>query len=417
MLKVLTKTKPWMVASLLVATTVFGQSNSMKSDAPKSGSCKKAECAPKGNCAPPCPQPCPPTQMCPSAPPSPCCPPWPTPVLNAAYNYPARTVTRCPWDVYFDVSFTYWQPLQDNMEIGFVNTTVPVGSSNQYTATGANGLNGNFVNMDFEWEPGFKIGGGINFDHDNWDMHSEYTWFRSESSRSTSTSGATDAIFPTFGIPGFLGTNTVFTSANVEWKCNMDILDVDLGRWYYVGTKLMFRPDFGARAAWIRQNLDADYVSTGATTGFTSADVLDFTQKSHSWGVGPKAGLCTTWMIGDGFRIFGNGEADILFTRYTKASTNMKHTLYPDSVLHQSGINTVRTHLDLELGFGWGTYLDCNNWYMDFAAGYEFQVFFDQNMFRHFTNGSSNQGAITTSTLPNGNLYMQGLTATFRLDF
>ena len=72
MLNLLTKTKPWMVASLLVATSIFGQN---------------AQCAPKcppKPCPKPCPQPMPPTQICDD---DPCCPDWPTPVLNAAYNY------------------------------------------------------------------------------------------------------------------------------------------------------------------------------------------------------------------------------------------------------------------------------------------------------------------------------------------
>jgi len=147
MLNLLTKTKPWMVASLLVATSVFGQNVA---------ACPKP-CPPKP-CPKPCPQPCPPTQICPDQ--DPCCPAWPTPVLNAAYNYPARIQTRCPWDFFAHASFIYWQPLQENMELGFVTDT-----------TSTMFLDGRFVNMDFDYKPGFKVGVGMNFDHDNWDTN------------------------------------------------------------------------------------------------------------------------------------------------------------------------------------------------------------------------------------------------------
>src|SRR2546425_1133944 len=106
MLNLLKKTKPWMVASLLVATSVFGQDNgnppprSCPPQQPCAKPCPKPDCCPTPKCCPPpCPQPCPPTQVCPPCPVA-CCPPWPVPVLNAAYNYPARTVVRCPWDIW-----------------------------------------------------------------------------------------------------------------------------------------------------------------------------------------------------------------------------------------------------------------------------------------------------------------------------
>ncbi len=383
MLNLLTKTKPWMVASLLVATSVFGQNN-----AP----CPKP-CPPKP-CPKPCPQPCPPTQVCTT---DPCCPAWPTPVLNAAYNYPARIQTRCPWDFYADLSFIYWQPIQENMELGLANKTAV-----------ATGIDASVINMDFDFKPGFKIGMGGNFAHDNWDMHLEYTWFHNTNKQDSNGYAAPGTILPSMGSPNQMGTQT-YSSVSQKWNLKMDIIDLDLGRWCYVGTHLVVRPNFGARADWIRQK------NVGNLTSATDTSVV--TSRSSSWAIGPKIGLDSNWNIGSGFRVFGNGEADLLFTKYTRLRYNETHTNTQVSDLNntvrQSRVYAVKPHFDLELGLGWGTYLDCNNWYMDFAAGYEFQVFFDQNMFRHFNDSSM----IGSSTLPNGNLYIQGLTATFRLDF
>lgn len=409
MLNLLKKTTPWMVASLFVATSVFGQDNGScpKPCPPK---CEPKPCAPK--CAPPCPpkpcpkpcpQPCPPTQLCPQ---DPCCPSWPTPVLNAAYNYPARIQTRCPWDFEFDASFIYWQPIQENMELGFANTTVPD------PITGFTSLNGNMINMDFAYKPGFQIGMGGNFDYDNWDMHLEYTWFHCKQHQHTNGPNP-GQIFPAFGFPR--GANIVNT-AHEHWHLNMDIVDLDLGRWYYVGTKLTFRPSFGARAAWIRQNLHVEYENLGAL-GAGVTDLTNIKGKTRSWAIGAKAALDTNWMMGAGFRLYGNGEADLLFTKYTRLTTSERHsdaTLFTTPIrVKQRRVYAVKPHLDLELGIGWGTYLDCNNWYMDFAAGYGFQVFFDQNMFRHFDDIVM----FGHSSMPNGNLYIHGLTATFSLDF
>ncbi|MDE3046910.1 MAG: hypothetical protein KGI83_01020, partial [Verrucomicrobiota bacterium] len=83
---------------------------------------------------------------------------------------------------------------------------------------------------------------------------------------------------------------------------------------------------------------------------------------------------------------------------------------------NQTKLGTLRSHMDLELGFGWGMYLDCNNWYIDLAAGYGFQVFYDQNMFRRYVE-SGTGAASANSLVPGGNLYVHGLTATATLDF
>lgn len=376
------KTGPWIAASLCAVASVFGQNCEPKKCEPvkcEPVKCKPVQCAPK------------------------CCDPVPEITLMPGYNQCARIDVRCSWDVFATASFTYWQPVQDNMELGIVSDNTVV----------TDVINGNVVNMDFDYKPGFKVGLGMNFDHDCWDTFVEYTWFRGSHSNTTTLNAAeapNTTLFPMWSAPSSLS----FYSGSQKWKLHMDLLDWQLGREYYVGTKLTYRPFFAARAAWIRQNLDVDYLNDGAVT-----PVNDFVNKtSNSWAIGPRAGLYTNWMIGDGFRLYGNGAGDILFTQYTKL--NSKETVATNAgvvssfySVKQRKLNTIRTHLDLELGLGWGSYFDCNNWHVDFTAGYGFQVFFDQNMFRHFTDDVAD----AVSNTPNGNLYMHGLTATARLDF
>ncbi len=118
--------------SLAASDAVAKSDTSLKSCSRKNdcNPCKKPDCGP-----PPCPQPEPPMQYCPSTcPADPCCPPWPMPVLNAAYNYPALIETRCPWYFSADVSFIYWQPSEENLELGFLNTNSP-GFSTPYAAS------------------------------------------------------------------------------------------------------------------------------------------------------------------------------------------------------------------------------------------------------------------------------------------
>lgn len=192
----------------------------------------------------------------------------------------------------------------------------------------------------------------------------------------------------------------------------MDIVSWQLARSYYIGEKLSFRPFIAARAAWIRQGASLSFTRP-STEGFFVGSASSQTNTSHSWGVGPSLGISSNWMFREGFRLYGNGNADLLFTQYTRLNST-KQIANPtrEIFIHQKNINCLRGHLEMELGLGWGTYFDCNRWHVDFSAGYSGQIFFDQNMLYL-------QASIPNSFsfAPYGNLYMHGLTFTARLDF
>jgi hypothetical protein len=378
MLNLFSKTRPWMVASLIVATSAFAQqeNRAQKSDQPKAN-------APK-SCAP-CVKVCPPDNKV---------------VLNPAYNASAAVNTRCSWDLEINSSFLYWQAFQDNMELGIASY-----QASPTEATSA-GLKGKFINMDFDFKPAFRVGLGLAFDHDDWDMQAQYTWFHANNKK-TAHAPTNGFLTPSLGLVNETVNVDSANSISQKWRLKMDIADLNIGRAYYAGKSLTMRPSFGARAAFIRQH--ERVAKTDATQ--TESNV----QKSHSWGVGTVTGIESNWLLGDGFRLFGNGSADLLFTRYTKLSTKTRLSSLPDfeQNIRQRTVNTMRTHLDLAAGIGYGTYFDCNNWYFDLSAGYEFQVFFDQNMFRQYGTPDS----ASNSFAPNGNLYLQGLTVKAALDF
>jgi hypothetical protein len=225
---------------------------------------------------------------------------------------------------------------------------------------------------------------------------------------------------------GFQGETdfNFFQSANQSWGLKMDFLDISLGRSYYSGTKLILRPFCGARGAWIRQTVDTSY--TGSTTYARSIGDLGYNQSmnhnsSASWGVGPRAGFESNWLLGYGVRLIGNGSADILYTRYETQKNDQIATLANTSgnpisqnISLSQTIDYLRAHTDLEMGFGWGSYFDNHNWHIDLSAAYGFQIFWDQSMFRELVNSKSVPGK---SFAPNGNLYVHGLTLNAKLDF
>ncbi len=387
-MNLLNKTMPWIAGSLLAATSIFGDDRPVR----KTRSFEHGQAAAK-------------TQMA------------------SGYNAPARIDVRGSWDVFASGSFIYWQLSQDNMELAFANTTP---NASYDTTAAVNQLQGNLVQMDFNYKLGVKVGLGSNLGHDDWDSYAEYIRIYTSNTMSTNgsnVSGTTtpSPILPTWGNP-FIQPLNAYNSASEGWECNLNIVNWDLARSYYVGQQLTFRPFFGARAAWITQNVHVRYINTGwpnASVAHETLGTLDVYQRNRSWALGPRIGLETKWVLGQGIRFFGNANGDILYTKYKiQNKTNFLFAETASAGLNEFVITretpgTVRTHAELEAGLGWGSYFDNNNWHIDLSAAYSFQAFFDQNMLSMFPDSSMPARTIQ----PAGNLYAQGLTAAARLDF
>lgn len=366
MTNLFSKAKPWVVASMLAATSLFSQETTA------AAKCKPSRCD-QGDMA--------------SA-------------MMPGYNATSRIDVRGAWDFFITGNFLYLQPSEDNIQLGLAQTT------NILTGVPVSGA---LINMQFDYKPGFQVGLGMNFEHDGWDAFAEYTWLHCTNSASVTMN--TNNAFTSYWIP-VVDQNAaveILSASSASWRTDFDVADLSLGRCYYVGQKLTFHPFFGGRAAWIRQYYNV--TNTAAINGFQSNSY----NTSKSWGLGLRTGLDTNWIIGYGFRLFGCGSADILFTRYTTISSLWQNpnTDVEDTNITTADTDCLRPHADLEFGFGWGTYFDNNNWHIDFTAGYGFQVFWDQNMFYRGLDDIATAQVFYRG----GNLYLQGMNLGMRLDF
>jgi len=346
--------------------------------------------------------------------------------LMPGYNAPASIQVVDSWDVYATASYIYWQAQQENIEIGMISKNVPEGlEDTPFTTNYKNNIS--VTNPNFTYRPGFKFGIGANLNRDDWDVFAEYTWFHggigsgvTPLTPNTSTTSIPNGeyLFPLQG--QFNDTTDFFKNADQAWRLKIDFLDLSIGRSYYSGTRLAVKPFFGARGAWIRQALRTTYSAENIVFTNTTAQQAEFNDSSTSWGVGPRAGVESSWLLGYGVRLIGNGSADILYTRYeTQSNDQGTHVTVPtvnpiaQNISISQTVDYLRTHVSMEMGFGWGSYFDNDNWHIDLSANYGFQIFWNQNMFRNFENTPD----ITKSFAPNGNLYIHGLTVNGRLDF
>jgi hypothetical protein len=394
-------------------------------------------CPPKPSCEPckpkcdPCPKPacdpCP-KPACDPCPPKPCCVPKPVNgsecgcvnggpgspldcnLVPAAYNKAANIQIQCGTDFYITADFLYWEALQDGMDLVIDTTNAQTDLASETTTQ--------VMKFEkFSYKPAFKVGLGYSSGFDGWELYAQYTWYHHQFNSSfTGPNGDVPSLdnylTAQYEDDAPTGDDDFATSYSSRWKLGIDIADLSVLRPSYVGTNLVLTPSFGLRAAWIRQNLNGSSANFDNDTISITASRTQ-TYKTHSWAIGPRAGLASSWLLGCGFRLIGNGYASILYTSYTEAQINFTDTIAADvAQSYNSNYHALRAMTELDIGLGWGDYYCDQTYYFDVAVTYDFNVFWNQNMMRHMNN----QFNAFSADAP-GNLYLHGLTVEARLDF
>ena len=340
-----------------------------------------------------------------------CCPCVPRLRYPAAYNAPAGIRVECGLDLNLDIAFTYNRASQDNMDVAFVPPTLaaPVTpDEDSLSDDDSTSTSSAIVSQDFGYEPGFKINIGVDTRYDDWAVNAEYNWFRSANSSITTR----DGLKANDWFPGQNTADTTYDTVKAKWTVNTDTLDLLASRPYYEGTKLIVVPTGGLRALWIRQY----ETITLSTASDSTEDVngLKSVNSSHSWAIGPKAGVNTQWAIWRGLRAESMVGASLLYTKYTSINNSVENTTDGATEVAKSqagSLGVVRPAFDMGLGLGYGSYVWRNRLFFDLSARYDFSQFWSQNVMRSFASAlNGTNGSV-------GDLQIQGLTLTLRCDF
>lgn len=380
----------------LLSSTGFGLDQSNSSD----GSSQTNQTINVNSCCEepkPLSSPCKECEICPPCEPcKPCCTELPKTgePCNCAYNAPARIDPACGWDGWLSLSFIYWQPKESGLNIGY----------HQYVTSGL--IHFEPIQLDFDYKPGFKIGAGMSICRDDWTIYVEYTRLTGEDRRSFNLGD--DFNVSTNYLVGILEkipTSNFLKYINGKWNINYNIFDLDLGRPYYLGRKLVFKPFYGLRAGWIDQKLVLH--SQGIHEGQISVNSGSSTE--DTWLVGPRIGVDTDWLIGCHFKLLGNAAASLCYQNF---DTVVKSTVQASSGEAKEELSSLTPNMDFALGIGYGSYFWNNEWYFDLSCVYDFICYWNQNMIKPLKDAATFQ-----SESEHGNLILHGLTIKATLDF
>jgi hypothetical protein len=320
----------------------------------------------------------------------------------SGYNQPAR-IKVDGYNVFISGSFIYWQAIEGGLELGELSTS-PIAILTQFNSD---------IEMNFQYKPGFKAALGTQLDHDNWILFTEYTWLHF--SETTSIAVTDPSYYISTSWTRDVSTDPYFIYSTAKWKLRYDIIDLELTRPFYMGTKIALKPSISMRGGLMKQFYDVRYdvqLNSGKLW------LTSLTQKS--WLVGPRVGIDCDWIFVNYFRLIGNVAMSLFYQHFKTVGYNISYTDNQENHVNwnvDNRMGQLTPNVEGALGLGCGSYFGNNNsWHFDLSALYEITYFFDQNKMTQAASTNLTTGAIAP-IFPANNLMIHGLTITARIDF
>jgi len=313
-------------------------------------------------------------------------------------------------DAYFTVDFIWWKSVLGGSEYAY--TGVVDGIAGGSVPVGASTGEGRVQKQGFTFQPGFKVGLGANFDHDGWDLYAQYTNLISQKE--------TNDLEPSAGvgartIPQIM-TNNAFADnvtlplldSDCKWKQSFSVIDLELGRDYFISRSLTLRPSAGLKTAWITEQSKINYapVTTYSDAQQNSLTNSLLTYRQNMWGIGIRTALNAGWHFTKNWAMYNDFAFTALWSDFhIHQKQNLTGTTFGQQTTvhtHES-LQTVIPVLEAGLGFSYITWWDCSRYRFEFRAGWEEQIWLDFN--HYMTLGGT------------GNLSLHGLTLKAMVNF
>jgi hypothetical protein len=291
--------------------------------------------------------------------------------------------------------FIWWKSYLGNMEYAWAGVF-----DNQLVQVPDSPSKGNIKTPDFDFAPGFKIGLGVVFLHDGWDLYANYTWLANQEEK-TSVIGQSGvgliSLFPT--TPSSLVTQAI-AKATCTWEQKFNVLDLELGRNFFISRYLTLKPFFGLKFDWIEEEFEERYFGHPNTRG----QLIDLMRKERVFGVGIRAGLDTVWHFTRNWGLYGDFAVTALWSDFhtiIKEQTFFSNDFVPnDAINSYEKIQQVTPVYEASLGLIYMLWFNKDRYLFYTKLGWEEQVWV------HY-----NQIIPANFNIKAGNLSLHGLTA------
>lgn len=358
-------------------------------------------------------------------------------VKNEHHVYGAKNPARFEKrNAFFDVEFLYWTAFEDGLE--YVDQVT--GNASGLTIQN---FSAKQREAKFRANPGFRVGIGYEIgSHDQWDL--SFYWTRYQTTASDRTQGETRGPIALIPIDSNVISNSgpfgIPTDAKAHLNLHMNLLDLDLGRDYFISKALALHPFVGLRGGWINQTYNLRYTSSIPLNGQNPFNQVVESTLSTSWKgksrfatIGLRAGTDLVFYFSPHFGLYAKASGSLLYGRFrvTESTKGAQLVQGPSvgvstfQVNAQRQFHRVRTNLEGALGLQWEQGFQKDRYYLTLGVGYEISEWFNQNQFAQVNRritlpGSAGQLTIyeeQTTKMSGGDLGFHGLNVSLRFDF
>lgn len=316
-------------------------------------------------------------------------------------NPSSRFQVKDGCNMFLTADFLWWSANTDGLyyaqsNFGSPTTAIPPDGSVDFS--------GHIQRVEEEWGPGARVGFGGNMPYDEWDIYLYWTWFHADPSDSAKQHQH-GPLLVLWSHPDAAGTNLA-THAHAKWDLTINVLDLEMGRPFWVGKHLSVRPYMGIRGAWIDQEfkIKYDYATAPGIKG-------KLKMESDFEGVGARAGIDMRFALYNGWSLYGLAAASLMYGSFDcnfHQKSNHHKIARTEDGFHR-GISTVQ----MGLGVRWDKFFHSRRYHVGVAAGWEQNIWYGVTQFNHYYS-QLQIGAVDQN---NGDLTLQGGTLSARFDF
>ncbi len=267
---------------------------------------------------------------------------------------------------------------------------------------------GHVKHPDFRWKPGFKVGLGANLWHDGWDVYAQYTWLHGGTKKNNDNNNCSDdsttsgSLIPLWTLIGdgtaSDDTFATFSKASSRWDLHFNVIDLEIGRGFFVSRYVTLRPFTGLKITWQRQDNKNVYIG---------ANTASIRNRSKTWGVGIRPGINANWHFTREFGLYTDWAITALMTKFNNDRGDKTTTAdgTATAVAYNNSFYSLKGVLEFALGLRYDIWFGCNDaFHFGLSAAWEEQLWINQNnLFRECCS--------------QGDLMLHGLDIKLRLDF
>lgn len=298
-------------------------------------------------------------------------------------------------DVLFTADILYWHASQQNLLYAF---SAPIDNSE---------LVGSVFSPNYQFDGGFQLGFGLQLGHDGWDIYANYTWYHPESE------GNSFADDPDIDLSYHQARNFrhQFESGKINYHLELDVIDFEIARNYFISQYLALRPFVGLKTAWNRMHSKQYFKN--------ASHLYEIYSKQNAFEIGPRTGVNVHYDINSNWSIFLN-------TAFSALAESCKSHVRTINHIDADNANVIANIADdqnltqpvVELGAGieWDIWSDSEEYHLGVCFGWDFQ-YWNNNLYLKDTKIDTNDELVYETYRRVGDLSIQGLNIKFRFDF